>query len=120
MKKLLLFLAFVPTIIMAQNKSFVINGKITGIPDGDVKINTTQENTTIATGIAKNGEFSINGSIPEPSLYFLVLPNEKPQYIFLENKPIVVTGTKADIKNLKVEGSESHKDFSEFNRIFNP
>jgi peroxiredoxin len=48
------------------------------------------------------------------------LGKEQDQYIYLENTPIRITGSKADIKNIKIEGSQAHKDFVEFNRIFNP
>ncbi|HEV7621783.1 MAG TPA: TlpA disulfide reductase family protein, partial [Flavisolibacter sp.] len=121
MKKFLLLFALIPTLIFAQEKGFVITGNITGLADGPVKITTTQqENTVVANGSSKQGEFTLNGSIPEPGLYYLTLGNEPPQYIYLENKPIKVTGTKKDLKNIVVAGSESHNDFVEFNRTFNP
>ena len=121
MKKLFTLLAFFPLMLLAQTEGFKITGKISGIPDGQVRLTTTQQdNSTIASGTIKNGELSINGSIPEPGLYFIVLGNQSPQYIFLENKSIKITGSKSDIKNLNVEGSQSHKDFLEFNKIFNP
>jgi len=64
--------------------------------------------------------FTLKGSVAEPSLYYIVLSNEQPQYLYLENKPITITGSKTDIKNIKVEGSSSHTDFVEFNKTFNP
>lgn len=124
MKNLLLLLAFIPALLFAQDpqtKGFVITGKITGLPDGDVKItSTSQQGSLVASGIAKQGEFTIQGSIPEPGLYFLALDNQQPQYVFLENKPIKITGEIKDLKHLNVEGSDSQKDFIEFNNIFNP
>ena len=118
MKKFLILLTFLPAILWAQDKGFIITGKISGLKDGEVKItNVQQNNALIASGVSKNGEFTINGSIPEPGLYYLVLDNEKPQYIFLENKAIKITGSK---KDLKIEGSDSNNDFAEFNKIFNP
>ncbi|MFL5788227.1 MAG: DUF4369 domain-containing protein, partial [Flavisolibacter sp.] len=84
MKKILILLAFIPTLLIAQNKGFTIHGTIKGLPDGEAKITTTQENVLVASGQIKNEQFLINGSIPEPSIYYLVLPNEKPQYLFLE------------------------------------
>src|SRR3982751_1253838 len=111
MKKIFFLLAILPSVILvhAQAKNFVINGKVSGISDGDVKITTTSEDhRVIAAGTTQNGNFSVQGSIPEPGLYFIVMGTEQPQYIFLENTPITITGTKADIKNIKVEGSASH------------
>ena len=117
-------LAFFPAFLLAQDKQvkgFVINGNISGLSDGEARLTTTQENQiNIALGTMKQGVFTLQGSIPEPGLYYLILANEQPIYIYLENNPIKITGTKADIKNIKVEGSQSHKDFLEFNKIFNP
>src|SRR3982751_3334162 len=119
MKNLLLFLAFIPALLFAQDpqtKGFVITGTITGLPDGDVKItSTSQQGSLVASGIAKQGVFTIQGSIPEPGLYFLVLDDQQPQYVFLENKPIKISGDIKDLKHLNVEGSESQKDFEVFN-----
>lgn len=123
MKKFFFLLAFLPTVLLAQNTkgNFVITGTVTGLADGEVKITTTQDDhRVIASGISTNGVFNVEGSIPEPGLYFIVLSNEQPQYIFLENKPITINGVKADIKNIKIEGSNAHKDFLEFNKTFNP
>ena len=123
MKKFFFLLTLLPTILFAQNTAnkFVITGNITGLADGEVKITTTQEDhRVIASGISTNGIFNVEGSLTEPGLYFIVLSNEQPQYIFLENKPITINGAKADIKNIKIEGSSAHKDFIEFNKTFNP
>lgn len=102
------------------SEGFTITGTVQGLADGEVKITTTQGDQTIATAIAKNGVFVVKGSVDEPHLYWLTLGSEQPQYIFLENSAIKVTGTKAAIKNIKIEGSKSHNDFLEFQKIFNP
>jgi peroxiredoxin len=99
---------------------FVINGNVQGIGDGEVKITTTRGDKTIATGEVKSGVFTINGSVPEPGLYWLTMAKEQARYIFLENAAIKITGTKADIKNIKIEGSASQKDFTVFEQTFNP
>jgi len=124
MKKFLVLLTAFPAVLFAQNqasKSFVINGNVTGIADGVAQIvAATDEHTVVASDSVKNGVFTIKGSIPEPGLYFMVLSNEQPQYIFLENNAITVSGSKADIKSLRFEGSSSQTDFLEFNKTFNP
>lgn len=99
---------------------FVITGNVQGIADGEVKITTTRGDKTIATGEAKGGLFTINGLVPEPGLYWLTMSKEQPRYLFLENAPIKITGTKADIKNIKIEGAASQKDFAVFEQTFNP
>jgi peroxiredoxin len=122
MKKLFILLAFFPAVLFAQTQNgFVINGNVSGLSDGKVQIVAmSEDHAVIASDSAKNGVFTLKGSVTEPSLYYLVLSNEQPQYIYLENNPITITGSKADIKNLKIEGSQSHTDFVEFNKIFNP
>ncbi|HEU4472735.1 MAG TPA: TlpA disulfide reductase family protein [Flavisolibacter sp.] len=124
MKKLLAILAFLPALLFAQPsqvKGFSIRGQVTGLADGEVKITNTQNNqAVVASGTSTGGVFELRGSIPEPGLYFLVMSNEQPQYIFLENTAITISGSREAIKGLKIEGSSSHLDFVEFNRIFNP
>jgi peroxiredoxin len=102
------------------NDGFTITGNVQGLADGEVKITSTQGDQVIATGTAKNGVFILKGSVEEPRLFWLTLGKEQPQYIFLENGPIKITGSKADIKKLKIEGSQSQDDFVEFQQIFNP
>jgi peroxiredoxin len=123
MKIFLLLLAFSPAFLFAQNQAagFEIKGNISGLADGKVQIvNMAEDHAVLASDSAKNGVFTLKGSVAEPSLYYIVLSNEQPQYLYLENKPITITGSKTDIKNIKVEGSSSHTDFVEFNKTFNP
>ncbi|HEX6333561.1 MAG TPA: TlpA disulfide reductase family protein [Flavisolibacter sp.] len=121
MHKLLFALVLFPAIAFAQTRGFQINGNVAGLADGEVKITSTQDNSqVIATGAAKNGMFTLSGSVPEPGLYWLVMGSEQPVYLYLENAPIRISGTKKEIKKLRIEGSASQKDFDEFQRVFNP
>ncbi|MEO6071010.1 MAG: TlpA disulfide reductase family protein [Chitinophagaceae bacterium] len=121
MKSFFLSLLLLPTLLFAQTKGFVITGNVSGLPEGaEVKITSTQDNNLIAKGNIKGGVFNVKGSIPEPGLYWITLGNEQAQHIYLENSDIKVSGTKNDLKNIKIEGSKSHADFDEFRRIFNP
>ncbi|HEY1111922.1 MAG TPA: TlpA disulfide reductase family protein [Chitinophagaceae bacterium] len=121
MKKLLFLLAFIPSLLFAQQSGFRISGTVTGLQDGEeVKITSTQDNSVLAKGVAKGSAFTVEGTIPEPGLYWLVLGSEQPLHVYLENNGIKISGSKADIKNIKIEGSQSHKDFDEFRTVFNP
>jgi len=121
MKKLFFALILLPSLVFAQTKGFTINGNVSDVADGTVKITSTQDaNQVLTTGEIKQGAFTLNGTLPEPGLFWLVLNNEQPVYIYLENKPIKVSGSKKNIKNLKIEGSDSHKDFDQFQQTFNP
>ena len=121
MKNILFSLLFLPLFSLAQ-KGFVVTGNVTGLPEGaEVKIATVNEGgTVVASAPVKGGAFTVTGSVPEPGLYWLVLGSEQPQHIYLENNTIKVSGSKSDIKNIKIEGSASHADFDQFRKIFNP
>lgn len=120
MKKALLFLLFLPVFSLAQN-GFTITGTVAGVADGDVKITPAQEEAQlVAKGTIKGGNLTVQGNIPEPGLYWITLGKEQPQHIFLENTTIKINGTKKDLKNLKIEGSQSHQDFDQFRKTFNP
>lgn len=121
MRKLLFAVLLLPVFSWAQTKGFTISGTVTGVADGPVKITSTQDqNQVIASGTIKNGVVDVSGLLAEPGLYWLVLSNEQPRYLFLENTAITLQGTKKDIKNIKVEGSASHKDFQQFEATFSP
>ena len=108
------------TVVAQAADAFTISGNVQGLADGEVKITTTQGEQIIAKGLAKNGQFTIKGSLQEPGLYWLTMEKEQPQYLFLENASIRISGKKADIKNLQIEGSQSHKDFQYFRKTFDP
>ena len=120
--KSLLFLFFIPSILFAQQKGFTINGSVKGISDGDeVKIlSTSQDAAEIAKANIVKGKFVLNGSIDEPSLYWLVIGKEQPQHIYLENSNITIEADKNAIKNVKITGSKSNDDFVDFRNVFNP
>ncbi|HEY0355002.1 MAG TPA: TlpA disulfide reductase family protein [Flavisolibacter sp.] len=123
MKKLslLLSLATLVMVAQAQQKEFTIKGNVSGLADGIVMIQTTQrEPVTIVSDSLKNGQFFLKGAVEEPGLFMLVMGDQQPQYIYLENSAITVTGSRDEIKKIKIEGSSSHNDFVELNRVFNP
>ncbi|MDQ6609392.1 MAG: AhpC/TSA family protein [Bacteroidota bacterium] len=101
-------------------EGFTVTGTIQGLADGVVKITSTRGDVTIASGESKNGVFTLKGTVAEPGLYWLAMGKEQPRYLFLENAAIKISGSKADIKNIKIEGSASHKDFAVFEQTFNP
>src|SRR6476661_9610080 len=139
MKKLFVFL-FVPALSFAQVKAgeitvstpqsktaiakaadgFTVSGNVQGLADGEVKITTTQGEQVLVKGAAKNGVFNLAGKVEEPGLYWITMGKEQPQYIFLENTAIKISGKQSDIKHIKIAGSQSHKDFLQFRKSFDP
>jgi peroxiredoxin len=121
MKKFLVILLVLPALAFAQKPQFVITGTITGLPEGaEVKLNNSNDNSEITSAKVAKGKFELKGSVEEPTLCNLVLGTESPQYLFVENKKITVLGKTTDLKNLKVLGSVSHKDFMQFQETFTP
>lgn len=121
MKSVLFALFLIPTVLFAQTKGFTITGEISGIADGAVKVSSSQDaSQVLVTGTINNGRFNLTGNVAEPGLFWLTIANEQPVYIYLENSDIKISGTKSKIKELKIEGSASHKDFDQFQLIFNP
>lgn len=121
MKNLLFTLFFLPSVLFAQNTGFTIKGNVTGVEDGTVKLTSTQDaSQVLVTGVVNNGSFILKGALPEPGLYWLTISTEQPVYLYVENNDIEVTGTKTNIKNIKIQGSASHRDFEAFQSIFNP
>jgi peroxiredoxin len=122
MKKLLFVFSFFPIFLCAQTDSFFISGTLAGLKQGEeIKLTSTQQkDLLVAKSISKEGSFQLKGSIPEPGLYWLIVGKEQAQHIYLENKAIKVTGSKKDIKNIFIKGSQSHFDFAQFRKVFNP
>ncbi|HMG68394.1 MAG TPA: TlpA disulfide reductase family protein [Chitinophagaceae bacterium] len=121
MKRLFLLLSLMPLLALAQKGAYEINGTVTGFPEGTiVKIVNGNDNSDLATSKISNGKFLIKGSVDEPQLCKLAIGGEPPQYIYVENKKIIVTGSKTGIQNLKITGSPSHTDFIKFQQVFNP
>lgn len=121
MKKIFAAFLLLPSLVFAQN-GFMIKGNAIGFANsGVVKlVDTKEKNSEIANAKIIDGKFTLSGSVPEPGLYWLVIDKEQPQHIYLENSNIIVTASKASIKDIQITGSKSHNDFDEFRKFFNP
>jgi len=124
MKHALLFSFFISiaAISVAQGDAgFNISGTFTGLAEGiEVKIEDANNTGLISSGKIANGKFLLTGRVAEPILCWLKIAGEAPQYIYVENSAITVSGSKPVAQNLKITGSVSHKEFIEFQKIFNP
>lgn len=105
-----------------KSKGFTINGDVKGFPDGThvAFINGTSGATEMETSLNK-GKFSFNGRLDGPE-FKIILFNNQPPYItlFLDNSNVKITGTKETIDKAVVTGSQSHKDFAQFNSMLEP
>lgn len=144
---LFLLLALLPLLSFAQQNiklvntpapiGFTITGDISGLAkDATVKLINANTSAEAASGtvtekkvtVKKNGKpvvvtktvFELKGAVTEPDLYILSIGDLKPYNIYLENKPITITGAGNDMLKWVVKGSSSHKDFQEFEKTFTP
>lgn len=116
-----LFLSIAVLAHTVKDTTFTINGTFTGIAEGtEVKLEDANTNFLFSSGKIVKGKITLKGKVVEPTLCWLKISGEAPQYIYIENSAITLTGTKPLNKNLKVNGSASQKDFAEFQKTFNP
>jgi len=121
MTRIFLVLFLMPLYVFAQKTGFEINGSVTGFAEGaPVKLENGNDNSAMGSAKIAGGKFTIKGSVEEPQLCKLTIASEQPQFIYVENKKMTVSGSKADIQHLKVTGSPSHQDFMKFQEVFNP
>jgi len=121
MTRIFLVLFLMPLCVFAQKTGFEINGSVTGFAEGaPVKLENGNDNSAMGSAKIAGGKFTIKGSVEEPQLCKLTIASEQPQFIYVENKKMTVSGSKADIQHLKVTGSPSHQDFMKFQEVFNP
>jgi peroxiredoxin len=104
------------------NTEFVINGTVTGFPDGTtVELLNGQTGATELTTVLTANKFSFKGKVERPE-FKIILFTRQPPYItvFMDNSDIYITGDKATIDKAKVTGSESHTAFEKFNNSLEP
>jgi peroxiredoxin len=126
-KSVLLFLTsfFSFTGLLAQTNPadtfFILKGTISGIADGtEIKLVNANDQKELAKTKSEKGLFTLKGSIAEPALCWLQVAGVQPVHIYMENKAVSVSGTKAAMQKLTVSGSSSHADFTAFQQAFNP
>ncbi len=123
MKNILFLILFLPVISWSQSssKSFVIEGKLDGFPDGtSVKLYKNGDNAELASSVIEKEKFVLKGNVAEPVLCFLAIGGERPYELFVENSAISVKGSKGAADKYEVKGSVSHNEFSGFLQSFLP
>src|SRR6476660_3908690 len=107
------FLLLLPVLAFAQRQSFVITGKVEGIPTGAVVFLTDANNPTdtLSQDHPKDGKFTLSGKINEPNLYYLNFGTQKKDLLFIGNDEVNISGSVSDIKTLRISGSPSNQDF---------
>ncbi len=123
MKKLISFLLLVPLLSQAQTakKGFVINGKLEGYKDGiTVKLIPNGESVELVSTKVKEGKFTLKSSLEEPRLCFLMIDNDKPLNIYVENTVQTLKIKKTEPEKFEMKGSVSELVFAVFIKKFIP
>ncbi|MEO7307619.1 MAG: TlpA disulfide reductase family protein [Ferruginibacter sp.] len=108
--------------ISPSSADFVINGTVTGFPDGTtVELLNGRTGAPEMAGEVRGGKFSFKGKMDNPD-FKIILFNKQVPYItlFLDNSVVNVTGDKANIEKAKITGSQSHTAFEQFNTSLEP
>ncbi|HSU26834.1 MAG TPA: TlpA disulfide reductase family protein [Chitinophagaceae bacterium] len=117
LKRLLILFLFIPLIGFSQTgaNSFTINGKLTGYDEGtSIKLVANGATTDLAVGKLQKGSFVLKGSLAEPILCFLIIGDNTPVEIYVENSTMTFIGDKKQPEKPIFNGSASHLDFKEF------
>jgi peroxiredoxin len=118
----LLLLLFVSSILPAQSSNgFSIQGRLEGFADSvSIQLMRNGENAPFLTSVMRKGSFLLEGKITEPTLVFLMVGDQPPAEIFLENSLVEVSGTKGNVYEWTIKGSVSHTVFRQFVNGFMP
>jgi peroxiredoxin len=117
----LLFFSFALVTAFSQGKSFVIEGKLDGYPDGtEVKLYRNNDNTEITSANVLQSKFTLTGQVEEPILCFLIISDTKPVEIYVEPGKLSVKGNKANPASFEISGSKAHIEFTGFTNRFVP
>ena len=111
-----------PKIHIPTATEFIINGDVTGYPDGTVlEFLNGQTGAAEITSEIKAGKFSFKGKMERPDFKIILFNKQQPFLtLFLDNSNVKITGDKATIDKAKVEGSASHSAFDNFNTTLEP
>jgi peroxiredoxin len=121
MRSAFLLVCLLPFSVFAQNK-LTVKGKLKGLKDSTPVYITDVNNPTdtIASTIAKAERFHLQGKLEEPALVNISLGAEKPVMTFLAGSSIRITGKAGSADHIRISGSATHKDFAEFQKVFDP
>ncbi|WP_285055491.1 TlpA disulfide reductase family protein [Pedobacter ginsengisoli] len=100
-----------------KNDGFTLNGQLKGLPDGAKVYLTTQEEDTVARTFSKGDRFTFTGRLALDGRFHFIrvdtlVSNLSTKAIFLENRPITVSGTIGNRKVI-VRGSPGHEKYKE-------
>lgn len=97
---------------------FTIKGKVKGVTDGKIYLSAFVIKGKRDSAVIQNGSFYFTGKVDEPTPYILSLESNfvnKPLLMFFaENSTMKITVKADDIRNGKVKGSQSQKEYANY------
>ena len=109
-------------VVNAQEKGYLISGKIKGLKDSTMVFLIDASGNTIAQDYAFNGNFRLFGHTDEPSFFQIGFIGHDNNFVevFMQNDKVSVQGEVAHIASSTVTGGLLQQDFSSYTTIFNP
>lgn len=110
--KMLFALQAVGGMLYAQSNSFLLNGKINNLKDGDqvhVVYRTIKITDTISSAIVKDGSFQLKGSVATPTFVQLRTDRQEAIPFFIENTEMNVTGN--EFSTAVIKGGKANAEY---------
>lgn len=124
--KLLLALV-TPSIVMAQERPFVLKGQVSHAEKGDKAYVIYMSNKSkIDSTLINNASFEIRGSIAEPENVMVVfgttykVPVSDAINMFLVPGVVTIDGNRYKISEFKISGDKINEEFQEYNKLISP
>ncbi len=124
MNKFLIVLAFCASAIVvnAQEKGYLVTGKIKGLKDSTMVFLLDAQGATIAQDYSFAGGFKFVGHTDEPSFFQIGFIGRDNQFVelFMHNDKVSVEGDVNHLTSATVSGTLLQQDFATYTAIFNP
>ncbi len=117
MKKYLVLILAVALFACSQEKGFKINVDLDGA-EGQVVLEERVAGEWVALDTADvvDGKAVLEGTVPVPTpCYFSVVGKRAKALVFVENKPMTITGHADSLRFVKITGSVSHDEYQKVN-----
>ena len=107
--------------VNAQEKGYLVSGKIKGLKDSTMVYLIDASGNTIAQDYAFGETFRFFGHTDEPSFFQIgIIGDNNILELFMQNDKVSVQGDMAHLSSTSVTGGLLQQDFATYTAIFNP
>ena len=114
----LLLFVLVSQAVFAQTTStgYVIEGKITSVPDNTLVILSGFSGTdTLAKAKVQQGSFVLKGHLPSPDVHLINMPAlQRRIVLFMGNDHVKIVGDSANFSDVVISGAPANYEYEEF------